>query len=78
MPEGRHIAVIDHRVSTQDHIECTDLHSLISHEARGLDSRRPQSWHHLRTDDDPARSASHLKRPPFQRVLRDSARGAHR
>ena len=73
--EGRHHAVIDNRVSTQDHIKHTDLNSLISHEEGSLDYLRSPGWHHLRTDEDPARSASHLNRPPLQRVLLDLREG---
>jgi site-specific DNA recombinase len=75
MPEGRHHAVIDNRVSTQDQIERTDLNSLISPEDRGLDSMRSQGWHHLRTYEDPALSASNLNRPQLQRLLLDLREG---
>ena len=62
MPERRHNAVINNRVSTQDQIERTDLNSLISHEERCLHYIQAQGWHHLRTYEDPAFSASSLNR----------------
>lgn len=36
---------------------------------------RSQGWHHLRTDEDPALSASHLNRPQLQRLLLDLREG---
>ena len=68
-PEGRHNAVIYNRVSTQDQLERTDLNSLISHEERCLHYIHAQGWHHLRTYEDPALSASSLNRPQLQRLL---------
>jgi site-specific DNA recombinase len=75
MPEGRHNAVIYNRVSTQDQIERTDLNSLISHEERCLHYIRAQGWHHFRTYEDPALSASSLNRPQLQRLLLDLREG---